>query len=93
MKQLHLISLAFLVAASLQGADKENLLMKQAPKNQMERSNPFALEASALQAGRKLFVRECAACHGKHAEGTQSAPSLVTPIVKDSPAGAIFWVF
>ena len=29
------------------------------------------------EAGKKLFLNNCASCHGKNAEGTQNAPSLI----------------
>jgi ubiquinol-cytochrome c reductase cytochrome c subunit len=30
-----------------------------------------------IETGKKLFLSNCASCHGKNAEGTQNAPSLV----------------
>lgn len=32
---------------------------------------------SQREAGKKLFLNNCASCHGKNAEGTQNAPSLI----------------
>lgn len=34
-------------------------------------------DQALLDEGRKLFLANCASCHGKNAEGTQNAPSLI----------------
>jgi ubiquinol-cytochrome c reductase cytochrome c subunit len=36
-----------------------------------------AADQELIETGRKLFLSNCASCHGKNAEGTQNAPSLV----------------
>jgi ubiquinol-cytochrome c reductase cytochrome c subunit len=40
---------------------------------------PVSAVASAdqISEGRKLFLANCASCHGKNAEGTKAAPSLI----------------
>ena len=42
-------------------------------------TQPVSAAASAAQTeeGRKLFLANCASCHGKNAEGTKAAPSLI----------------
>lgn len=36
-----------------------------------------ASDAAQVQEGRKLFLANCASCHGKNAEGTANAPTLI----------------
>lgn len=36
-----------------------------------------AYTAEQVSEGKKLFLANCASCHGKNAEGTQNAPSLI----------------
>jgi ubiquinol-cytochrome c reductase cytochrome c subunit len=45
----------------------------------VEAVKPVSAVASAEQIseGRKLFLANCASCHGKNAEGTKAAPSLI----------------
>jgi ubiquinol-cytochrome c reductase cytochrome c subunit len=45
----------------------------------VEAVKPVTTVASAEQIseGRKLFLANCASCHGKNAEGTKAAPSLI----------------
>jgi mono/diheme cytochrome c family protein len=54
--------------------------------------NPLEGESDAAAAGGKLFEQHCAECHGKKAEGTRRAPSLLGREVRQAPPGAIFWV-
>ena len=42
-----------------------------------ETAAPAAADAAQLDTGRKLFLANCASCHGKNAEGTANAPSLI----------------
>lgn len=53
--------------------------------------NPFAGQADAVSAGRKLFRQHCAECHGPDALGTRRAPNLRAPAVATAPSGALFW--
>jgi ubiquinol-cytochrome c reductase cytochrome c subunit len=45
----------------------------------VEAVKPVSAVASAdqISEGRKLFLANCASCHGKNAEGTKAAPSLI----------------
>lgn len=64
---------------------------RNAPVEASVTPNPFAGQASAVSAGRKLFRRHCAQCHGADARGSQRGPSLRTPAVATTPPGALFW--
>jgi len=84
-----------MTAIELPAAHKPPL--QRAPIEAMSRANPFEArppqeQSAADQAGHKLFERECSGCHGKQAQGSAWAPALASPVVKQAPAGAIFWV-
>lgn len=79
------------IAAIELRATGKPLLEKPQPK-EMARTNPYATRNGAEQAGKKLFQRECASCHGQQGGGTARAPSLVSPVLKQTSEGAIFWV-
>jgi len=63
-----------------------------APAKAQERLNPLEGEPDSIAAGGKLFEQHCAECHGKKAEGTRRAPSLLSREVRQATPGAIFWV-
>lgn len=62
-----------------------------APASARALQNPFAGDARALAAGRKLFVRHCAECHGQDARGLGRAANLHSSAVQDVPPGVLFW--
>jgi mono/diheme cytochrome c family protein len=66
--------------------------LDKAPERERLRPNPLVNDPEAPLAGKKLFQRHCAACHGESAEGGRHAPSLRAAEVQQAPAGAIFWV-
>ena len=84
--------LSVLCGLGLLGAEGRKPLLQQPPVGQMERTNPYDEQPSAVRAGRKLFERECSNCHGKEAKGTSRAPSLLTRQVKQASPGALQWV-
>jgi len=62
------------------------------PEKDGTRRNPLEGDADATAAGGKLFEQHCAECHGKKAEGTKRAPSLLGRGVQEASPGALFWV-
>jgi mono/diheme cytochrome c family protein len=48
-------------------------------------------DPAAVQAGRKLFLRHCAECHGEDARGGRRAPPLDTERVRQATAEDLFW--
>jgi mono/diheme cytochrome c family protein len=87
MNRRSLISLctaAIIIAASTQCAT-----VSPSPRSASQ-PNPFAGQAGAVAAGRKLFRYECAQCHGAAGAGSRSAPSLVSQRVTDARPGALF---
>ena len=65
-------------------------LLQRAPREGI--SNPYAGNENARLAGRKLFERHCAQCHGKEGEGLGRAPALAARRVKEAEPGALLWV-
>lgn len=66
--------------------------LEQAPPEARAKLNPYAGDERAARAGRKLYLRECAACHGNAREGIGKRPPLVSRDVADAPPGAIEWL-
>lgn len=66
--------------------------LQQAPARAAAKVNPFDGQERAWRAGRKLFERECSACHGKQGEGIGKRPPLASPGVAEAPPGAVEWV-
>ena len=66
--------------------------LTQVPEAARSRVNPLANDPDAVAAGKKLFGRHCAECHGANAEGGRKAPNLRVPEVRNATAGALFWV-
>lgn len=63
----------------------------EAPARTALRQNPYEGQAEAVAAGRKLFRRHCAVCHGAEGRGQGKAPSLHSTIVQRVSPGALFW--
>jgi len=70
--------------------EKRGSALAIAPTKMRERQNPFANDESARIAGRKLFMRHCAECHGATAEGGVQAPSLLAISGAATP-GTLQW--
>jgi mono/diheme cytochrome c family protein len=63
----------------------------QAPQKARGLKNPLAGNPDAAAAGRKLYVRYCASCHGADGQGLGKAPDLRGPVVHEAAPGALFW--
>jgi|WetSurMetagenome_2_1015567.scaffolds.fasta_scaffold628484_2 mono/diheme cytochrome c family protein len=57
-----------------------------------ERTNPYAGQRDAIAAGKKLFERHCATCHGDRAEGTRRGPGLVGEHATPLTPGDAEWI-
>lgn len=62
-----------------------------APEKARAKTNPLLHDHGAISAGRVLFERHCAECHGEHAGG-KKGPSLRAEEVQNASPGAIFWL-
>ncbi|HVT18244.1 MAG TPA: cytochrome c [Thermoanaerobaculia bacterium] len=62
-----------------------------APPSAHERSNPYEGMPEAVTAGRKLFLRHCAECHGDDGKGSPRGPSFDLDRLRQAPPGDLFW--
>jgi mono/diheme cytochrome c family protein len=87
MKRIYFMAGLAFVATVIFG---QNLQYQQdpnwrAPEEAMQRKNPLADKPELAAGGRKLFLRNCAECHGKTGEG------LKLPVVQLQSDGILFW--
>ena len=87
-----LIACAYNVLFLATLAAQKRTLVERVPGYAAKLRNPFEGQARAQQAGAKLFTRECAACHGKNAEGIGKTPPLRQPEVRNALPGTLFWI-
>jgi glucose/arabinose dehydrogenase len=80
----------FLAAASLFAADV-NTKFHNAPASARKMKNPYEGDDAAAQAGKPLFAKDCASCHGKLGRGTGEIPSLVNGRLDSVAPGEVFW--
>lgn len=66
--------------------------LQEAPPKAAARRNPMEGNEPARRAGAKLYARECAACHGMNAEGSEKAPPLRSADVRQAADGTLFWI-
>jgi mono/diheme cytochrome c family protein len=66
--------------------------LQKAPEKARNRPNPLQNDPDAVAAGAILFEQHCAECHGKSAEGSRKAPSLLVPEVQTATPGTLFWL-
>jgi glucose/arabinose dehydrogenase len=62
-----------------------------APASAKAMKNPYAGQATAIDAGKTVYARNCLACHGKTLKGTGNVPSLVDGKLKGVTDGEVFW--
>jgi mono/diheme cytochrome c family protein len=97
------LAIAFLLAFSVAGFGhpqrgklengmlSSDSILKNVPAIDHLRANPYAGLPQAAVAGRKLFRRHCAECHGETARGTNRAPSLHSAIIQRVTPGDLNW--
>ncbi len=86
------IAIAFTAALACLGGTGYPTLVARAAAKARYRANPFAGQERALMAGRKLYRRECAGCHGEQAQGRGSAPPLKQPEIRYAAPAALEWI-
>jgi mono/diheme cytochrome c family protein len=89
-----------LIASALVAQSEEPSKGKwSAPATEAQKSNPFAVTESSLAAGRKIYFKTCAMCHGK--SGDADGPAVIElnihpaklsdPKLSTESDGSLFW--
>ena len=65
----------------------------QPPASAAARANPLSESPELAAGGRKVFMKNCASCHGGAGEGLKAkkAADLQLPVVQQQGDGALFW--
>ncbi len=84
------VALLFTALASAEDGTWRPSGLSAAPLSAHAKRSPYEGDTEAPRAGRKLFLRHCAACHGADARGTTSGPGLALAVQGVAP-GAVFW--
>ena len=79
-------------AISLLAAAGDGSWLKNVPEKDRVRPNPLAFDPDARLAGKKLFERHCAKCHGEEGEGKGKRPNLRSERVKNATPGELQWL-
>lgn len=66
--------------------------LRKAPVAASSWQNPYAGQPEAILAGKKLFKRHCAECHGVDGRGQDKVPDLHSPIIQSASPGTLFWL-
>jgi mono/diheme cytochrome c family protein len=56
------------------------------------KEDPYDSDPDAIRAGKKLFRRHCAECHGEDARGLDKAANLRSPAIQDASPGELAWI-
>ena len=78
--------LRFAIPVAAQNSNFHN-----APASAAQMKNPYAGDAQAAAAGKKLYAQNCAQCHGNNLQGMGPAPTLLSPKMKNAKPGDTFW--
>jgi glucose/arabinose dehydrogenase len=62
-----------------------------APDSAKQQKNPVAGQPAAIEAGKKLYGRNCLACHGKAGQGSGNVPPLAKGKLNAVSDGEVFW--
>jgi mono/diheme cytochrome c family protein len=85
-----LVAGLLLAMAPRHAAGAEKQPWRRAPTSVHASANPYDRQADAVRAGRKLFARHCASCHGDQGRGGE-APRLDAELMADAAPGDLFW--
>lgn len=62
------------------------------PEDARGRTSPLEHDTDAVAAGKKLYERHCADCHGVAGENGRKGPGLRATEVQTATPGELFWV-
>jgi mono/diheme cytochrome c family protein len=88
-----LVSWLFLSSAVAQNTSYSPDPDWKAPSSAAAKKNPLASKPQAAQGGKKLFLRNCAECHGEAGGGVEKKHSadFQLPAVQAETDGELFW--
>ena len=86
-----LTTAAILLPVTLLLAADVDTKFHNAPASAQATKNPYEGQDAALQAGKRLYARNCLSCHGKLGKGTGNVPSLVGGKLDSVTPGEVFW--
>jgi glucose/arabinose dehydrogenase len=90
-KWFSLLAAAILLPAALLFAADVDAKFHNAPASAQATKNPYEGQDAAALAGKRLYGRNCLACHGKAGKGTGNIPSLVDGKLDSVKPGEVFW--
>lgn len=65
---------------------------KKVPAADRAQTNPLASDASAADAGGKIYAAKCAKCHGADGEGEGSHPAMRSSQMQGMTPGEVEWI-
>jgi len=80
-----------LIVLSIIPSIAQQAAFRNAPASAAAEKNPYAGSTAAAAAGKQLFARNCAQCHGANRQGMGPAPALDTALVRRAKPGELFW--
>ncbi len=90
--RIRLVSLAVTMTFSmLSSLVAQNANFHNAPASAGKLKNPYAGSAEAATAGKALYAKTCASCHGASGQGTGSIPPLKKGAIQSAKPGEVFW--
>ena len=69
----------------------QQLTFRNAPPSTGSMKNPYSHSPAAATAGKAIYAKTCAQCHGKNREGIGPAPPLDSAHVRTANPGELFW--
>ncbi len=83
----------FLIATvlSLKPLFAQQSTFRNAPASAAGMKNPYANNATAAAAGKSVYAKTCAQCHGNNRQGMGPAPALDSSLVRAASPGELFW--
>ncbi len=91
LNSLLLPLVALSVSSSLVLVQAQSVSFHNAPASAQTVKNPYSGQPQAVQAGKKIYGRNCGSCHGVGGVGSGNVPPLAHGAAQKAPDGAIFW--
>jgi thiosulfate dehydrogenase len=88
------VAYLLLLCAAMLGA-QDHKWLERVSGDVRAKKNPLTHDKDSTKAGEKVYRKECAQCHGEHAEGKTGKkvrPPLKSDVVKHASDGELFWL-